>query len=174
MSSDIQNPMWYAIQTRSNFERRVCSELADRGVESYCAAFREGRQWADRKKIIERPLFPGYVFARFEDCSEARLRVQKTAGAVRILGNQNRIEPVPEIEIESIRKMLESKRGCMPHPFLKEGSRVRVRRGALKNAEGILLRHKNEARLVMSINLLCKSIATEVDLADVETIPSSR
>src|SRR6266849_7068570 len=103
-------PSWYAIQTRSNFEKIVTAELGDRGIESYCPAIEELRQWADRKKIIERPVFPGYVFARFQDASHTRLTVHKVNGAVRILGTGNKIEPIPDREIDSIRVMLSSGR----------------------------------------------------------------
>ena len=165
---------WYAVQTRSNFEHCVCKELGEKGVENYCPAFSEIRQWADRKKKVERPVFPGYVFVRFMDSNELRLRVLKTTGAVRLLGASNTIEPVPDYEIDSLRKMLKVGRGWTPHAFLRDGSRVRVRRGALKDAEGILVRHRDETRLVLSISLFCKAVATEVDAADVEVIPASR
>jgi len=160
---------WYAVQTRSNFEKHTCVELHARGVEHYCPAFREVHQWADRKKVVERPLFPGYVFARFSDSGALRLRILQAPGAVRILGGE-KIEAIPDEEIDSIRKLLNSGRQCTAHPFLREGSWVRVRRGALKNVEGTLIRVKNETRLVLSIALLCKSVATEVDIADVEVV----
>jgi len=163
-------PRWYAIQSRSNFENRMCKDLEVRGVESYCPSIGEIHQWADRKKIVERPLFPGYVFAHFSDSAETRLRVLQSAGAIRILGRPGIIEPVPEAEIDSIRKTLDSGRPFARHPFLREGARVRVRRGALKNVEGILLKIKNDVRLVLSIGLFARSIATEVDLKDIEIL----
>jgi transcriptional antiterminator NusG len=170
MSSVMTEAQWYAIQARSNFENRMCKDLEVRGVESYCPAIREVHQWADRKKIVDRPVFPGYVLARFPDLAEFRLRVLQSAGAVRILGKSGKIEPIPEVEIDSIRKTLDSGRPCALHPFLKEGAQVRVRRGALRNAEGILVRTKNDARLVVSISLFSRSIATEVDLRDIEVL----
>jgi transcription antitermination factor NusG len=173
MPSDRMKSRWYAVQTRSNFEQCVCKELNGRGVENYCPTYWEVHQWADRKKTVGRALFPGYVFVRFLDSNELRLRVLKTTGTVRLLGASNTIEAVPDQEIDSLRKMLSA--GCRwtPHTFLREGSRVRVRRGALRNVEGILLRHKDETRLVLSISLFCKAVATEVDAADVEVISAS-
>jgi transcription antitermination factor NusG len=171
LSSDGGDRRWYAVQTRSNVEKSLCAGLETGGIENYCPAFREVHQWADRKKAIDRPLFPGYVFVRFEDGNEkARLQVLKTPGAVRILGGASKIDPIPDSEVESVRRMLDSGRPWTAHPFLKEGSRVRVRRGSMKNAEGILVRIKNETRLVVSINLFSQSIATEIDLRDVEAI----
>jgi len=144
-----------------------------RGVESYHASFREIHQWADRRKTVNRPLFPGYVFARFQDSNEARVRVLQAAGVVRILGSQRSIAPIPDIEIDSIRRTLSSGQPWGIHPFLREGTRARVRRGPLKNAEGILVRVKSDTRLVMSITLFSKSVATEVSIADLELLNDS-
>jgi transcription antitermination factor NusG len=174
MSSSAVKSRWYAVQTRSNFEQCVCQELAEKGVENYCPRFSEIHQWADRKKTVERPLFPGYVFARFMDSNEVRLRVLKTTGTVRLLGASSTIEAIPDYEIDSLRKMLRVGRSWTPHAYLRDGSRVRVRRGALKDAEGILVRRKDETRLVLSISLFCKAVATEVDAADVEVISAGR
>jgi transcription antitermination factor NusG len=161
---------WYALHTRSNSEKLVTTNLESKEVEHYYPSFTEVHQWADRKKLIHKPLFPGYVFVRFEDSSKGRVRILQTPGAIRLLGTSTDIIPVPEIEIESIRKLLGS--GCpwTMHPYLSEGAWVRVRRGALKNAEGKLIRVKNTTRLVLSVNLFSKSVATEVNASDVELI----
>jgi len=116
------------------------------------------------------PAFPGYVFVRFRDGGAARLNILKIPGAVRILGSGDTIEPVPEREIESVRQLLRSSGKCLAHPFVQEGAKVRVKRGPLMDVEGILLRIKNRDRLVVSIELLSKSVATEVDARDVEPI----
>lgn len=174
MGSAMNDARWYAIQAKSNFENRMSRDLEVRGVESYCPSFREVHQWADRKKVVARPIFPGYVLARFPDSAESRLRVLQSAGAVRILGSAGKIEPIPTIEVDSIKKTLDSGRPCAPHHFLKEGTQVRVRRGALRNAEGILVQTKNDSRLVLSISLFSRSIATEVDLRDVEILRPAR
>jgi transcription antitermination factor NusG len=173
MSLNTSGPRWYAVHTRSNFEKCVCAELSAKGVENYYPSFREVHNWADRKKVIDKALFPGYVFARFLDSGNVQLRIRQTAGAVRILGGANQIEPVPDEEIASVRKMLDSGRPHTTHPFLREGSWVRVYRGALKDVEGRLVRMKNEARLVVSISLLCRSVSLEVDVADVKVIRPS-
>ncbi len=161
---------WYAVQTRSNFESSVCTELASRKIESYHASFPEIHEWADRRKVVHRPLFPGYVFARFSGSSEERVLVLQAPGVVRILGSDRAIEPIPDVEIDSIRRMLRSGRPWQSHPFLREGARARVRRGPLRNVEGILVRVKSDARLVMSITLFSKSVATEVNIADLELL----
>jgi transcription antitermination factor NusG len=161
---------WYAVQTRSNLEKTVTNELSIKGIENYCPAFQEVHQWADRKKSIERPVFPGYVFARILDTGPTRLAVKQTHGAVRILGTADNIEPVPDREIDSIQQMLKKGSACFAHPFVKAGTVVRVRRGALRGLEGKLVRVKNQVRLVLSIELLSSSVATEVDASDVEIV----
>jgi transcription antitermination factor NusG len=161
---------WYAVHTRSNFEKRVAGELAPRGVETFLPLVRELHQWKDRRQQVELPVFPGYVFVRLADRAEDRLRVLRTGGAVRILGGGNEIEPVPDVEIESIRRLVGSERAFCLHPFLKQGVRVRVRRGPLRGVEGLMEQLKSGGRLVMAVEMLSRAVATEVDARDVDVI----
>ncbi len=162
--------LWYAAQTRSNFEKRVAVELEAKGVESYLPAYQEVHQWKDRRKRIDVPLFPGYVFVRFVDWPAHRLAVLQTAGVLRLLGHGGELEPVDNAELDAVRLLLKSNSRCVPHPFLREGARVRVKRGALAGIEGILTRFKNQSRLVISVTLLAQSVALEVDMAGVEVL----
>lgn len=164
----LTRPRWYAVYTRSNFEKRVAAELDARPIENYLPLVSEWHQWKDRKKLVEAPVFAGYVFARFADSPQNRLRVLQTAGTVRILGQREQIEPIPDREIESIQRLLKANVPCFAHPFLREGAWVRVKRGALKDLEGLLVRVKSKTRLVLSITLLSQSVATEIDISDVE------
>jgi transcription antitermination factor NusG len=159
---------WFAIRTLPNQERRVAAALESKGIESYCPVFEQVHAWSDRRVRVETPLFPGYTFARFACVPEQRVRVVRTSGAVKILGAGDRPEPVPDSEIDAIRVLLESKRACWPHPFLRQGDRVRICRGPLRGLEGILLRTNGGSRLVLSVGLLCQSVATEIAAADVE------
>jgi transcription antitermination factor NusG len=159
---------WYAVQTRSRFEKAVRTELTSRGIENYLAEFTEVHQWKDRKKEVAMPLFPGYVFAHFRETGKARLEILRTNGVVRILGVSSAIEPIPHEEIESIRQLLLSGKQCYPYPFAQEGAWIRIRRGPLTGVEGRLVQIKSQTRLVLSINLLSRSVATEVDARDVE------
>jgi transcription antitermination factor NusG len=161
---------WYAIHGRSNFEKRIAGELSEKGITSYLPAFEEVHQWKDRKRKVEMPLFPGYVFARFFDDPETRLRVLRTAGVVRILGRGGEIEAVPEKQIESVRTVLTSRIPCFAHPMLRVGSPVRVVRGPLRGLEGMLARSKRQARLVVSVPLLNQSVTVEMNASDVEPI----
>ena len=124
--------------------------------------------------MIEAPVFPGYVLARFADSLKTRLQVLRTAGAVRILGPGGEIEPVPEAEIESIRRLLHAGVPCFAHPFLREGAWVRVKSGPLRGLEGLLVRVKNKGRLVLSVALLSQAVATEMDISDVEVLRPAR
>jgi transcription antitermination factor NusG len=161
---------WYAVHTRSNFEKRVAADFAAKGLENYLPAVREVHLWKDRKKAVEIPVFPGYVFVRVGNTDRERLQVLHTLGTVRILGNGGEIEPIPDLEIESLQQLMRSNTPVFAHPFLREGSWVRVKRGALEGLEGFLVRIKTRGRLVLSVNLLSRSVATEVDLTAVEAI----
>ncbi len=161
---------WYAVQTRSNLEQIVVGELNAKGIANFCPCFSELHQWADRKKIIERPVFPGYVLSNFIADPSIRLRVRQSRGVVRILGTGNLIEAIPDVQVESIQRMLSSGEVCFSHPFLCEGAKVRVRRGPLKDLVGTLIRIKHQTRLVLSVDLISNSVATEVDLSDIEEL----
>lgn len=166
---------WYAVQTRSNLEQIVVSELDAKGIVNFCPCFTELHQWADRKKTVERPVFPGYVLTKFSGDPTVRMRVLQTQGVVRILGVGKQMEPIPDDQIESIQKMLSSGKVCFSHPFLREGSKVRVLRGPLKDVVGTLVRIKQQTRLVLSVDLISNSVATEVDMGDIEVLtPSHR
>jgi transcription antitermination factor NusG len=163
-------PSWYAVYTRSNFEKKVAGSLGCKGVDYFLPTVQEQHRWKDRKKTIDMPVFPGYVFVRIPDSAEHRMRVLHTDGTIRILGTGASIEPIPDSEVESVRLLLASGLRFFGHPFLREGARARVRNGALKDVEGVMIRFKNQARFVLSVNLLAQSVALEIDVQDVEAI----
>jgi transcription antitermination factor NusG len=163
-------PHWYAIHTRSNFERKVAEELASKQIDPFLPTVREVRAWKDRRKTMEVPIFPGYVFARIIDCEEHRLKILRSPGAVRILGHGADIEPIPDVEIHAIRQLMESQVAFSVLPTLREGAWVRVKRGPLAGVEGTFIRVKNATSLVLSIHLLARSVSTEIGVHDVEVI----
>lgn len=169
MSRDVS---WYVVRTRSHCEAKTRTILTKKGLEIYLPVFREVHQWKDRNKVVEQPLFPGYLFARIADCPESRLSVMSSDGVVSILGYGNSIEPVPDSEIEAVRRLVGGV-SCQANPLLQEGAWVRVKRGPLKNLEGLLVRAKNQTRLVVSITLLAQSVSTEVDASEVEFLRST-
>lgn len=164
---------WYALHTHSHCEQRVAFELSMRRFEVYLPVFREQHQWKDRKKLVELPLFPGYVFVRMLDLAATRLEVRKIDKVVRILGQGDRIEPVVDEEIEGLKRLLGASARCLAHPLLRRGAWVRVKRGALEGLEGLLIGTKSQSRLVVSITLLSQSVSTEIDASDVEFLRST-
>lgn len=156
---------WYALRTRSRHEKRVRDQLVTRGIEPFLPLVKRWRQWADRRKQVAFPLFPGYCFARFP--LRERLAVLTAVGVVEILGDGNGPVPVHDREIEGVRRLVTSALPVDPHPYLREGDWVEVIRGPLAGVQGILLRKGSRARLVISVRLIEQAVSVELDAADV-------
>lgn len=156
---------WYAVWTRSRHEQTVRQQLEQQRVDAFLPTVTRWSRWKDRKKKIDWPLFPGYCFARFDPAE--RLRVLKCAGVVSIVSFNGEIAPIPEIEIENIRRVVESELQYDPCPFVREGDRVEVIRGPLRGIVGSLVRKGAHARLVLSVDLIGQAVSVEVDAADV-------
>src|SRR5712692_2752675 len=151
---------WYAAYTCPRHEKSVAEQLTGRGVEFYLPLYETVSRWKDRRVRLSLPLFPGYVFVRIPLCE--RLRVLGVPSVVRLVGFNGRPAPLPEEEIESLRNGLSTLR-AEPHPFLKAGRRVRIVQGPLQGLEGVLLRRKGRYRLVISLDLIQRSICVDVD-----------
>jgi transcription antitermination factor NusG len=152
---------WFALRVRSNCERMTSTHLRERGYEEFAPSYKVDSQWSDRKKIIERFLFPSYVFCRLD--LHDRVQVLTAPGAVNFVGFGSGPTPVPDTEIETIRRMVQSGLLVTPSPFLALGQRVRLERGPLTGVEGILQQIKGATRLVVSIEILQRSVSTEVN-----------
>jgi transcription antitermination factor NusG len=152
---------WYAICIRSSQEKNAELVLAKKGLETYLPTYKEDRRWSDRIVSIDRPIFPGYLFCRF-DCSD-RLAILNTPGVMSVVGFGAKLAEVPEEEIEAVREILSSGMAARPHRYLIEGQRVRIHRGPLRGLEGRLLRQKGKCTFVVSIELLQRSISVEID-----------
>jgi len=139
--------------------------LSAKGFEVFLPLYESMRHWKDRDKLLSLPLFPGYLFVRGED--DRRLQVVSTPGVHMILSNGSQFAAVPETEIQAIRRTIEGACRVEPHSFLRCGERVRVTRGTLEGVEGILVRKKNQYRLVLSVELLEQSVGVEIDATDV-------
>lgn len=174
LSTAQTEPRWYAAYTCANHEKRVAGQLIERAIPCYLPLYESVRRWKDRKKRLERPLFPGYVFVHISGSGRDRLRIVQVPGLVRLVGFGGEPVAVPEEDIAAIRLCMEKKWRVEPHPFLHTGQRVRIVRGALAGAEGILVRKKGMFRLVLSVGLIMRSVAVEVDSSDVEPIQSMR
>lgn len=162
-------PCWYALHTRSRHEKVARDQLSAKGITNLLPLWRKRSVWKDRIKMIEEPLFRGYMFGYF--ALQNKLDVLQSIGIVRIVNINGKPIPVPEEQIQAVKTMVEHQMPYDPHPFLKEGMHVRVKHGVLAGAEGILIAKKSHYRLVISVDLIQKSVAVDIDSAAVEPLP---
>jgi transcription antitermination factor NusG len=167
-SASSQDSHWWALYTRHQHEKVVAEMLSAKGFEVFLPLYDSIRRWKDRQKLISLPFFPCYVFVR--GGLHRRLQVVTTPGVHMILSHGANVAIIPEYEIEAIRRTAEGPCRIEPHPFLRCGERVRVTRGSMQGIEGILVRKKNQYRLVLSVEMLAKSVAVEIDATDVEPV----
>ncbi len=161
---------WYALSVRYQHEVRTGLLLKFKGWETLVPLYRDSRQWSDRVKEIDLPLFPGYVFCRFPrlDCRH----VEDTPGVVCTIRFSGNPLPIPQQEIAGIQNMLAAQVRLGPWPFLKTGDRVRIERGPLRGLEGTLVRDREVTRVVVSVEMLQRSITAEVEPSAVVPIRS--
>jgi transcription antitermination factor NusG len=161
---------WFAAYTCARHEKSVVQHLEARAVEHFLPLYTSVRRWQNRSVQLELPLFPGYVFVRIALC--LRLRVLEAPGVVRLVGFNGQPYPLEEREIESLRRGIMNDSRVEPYPYsnLSAGSRVRIKSGPLAGAEGKLIRKKNSYRVVLSLDLIARAAAVEVDSADIERI----
>ncbi len=164
---------WYAVWSRSRHEKMVTSALTCVGVTTFLPLVTEIHRWSDRRKSVDVPLFPGYVFVRIPNSPEAQLRVLKTSGVVQFVGNRQGAVPIEDAEMDQVRTVMERRISCSPYPFLQVGQRVRIRGGSLDGIEGILLGRDSASKLVISIELIQRSLAVSVYNFDVEPVGGS-
>lgn len=161
---------WYAIQVRCHAEKNVARMLEGRGFEQYLPLNREQNHWSDRVKQVDLPLFPGYVFCRVD--VPRRRPVLTVPGVIAIVGFGSTFIPIPEEEISAVRDIVRSGLPLSPWPFLQQGQRIRVSSGALEGVEGILVKIKNECRVVVSVSLLQRSVAVEIERDWIQPLPT--
>jgi len=159
---------WHALYTRHQHEKAVAHALSNKGFEVFLPLYPATHRWKDRNKQLLLPLFPCYVF--FRGGLERRLDILTTPGIHMLVTRGGHPVAVPEEEIWAVRRLVEKAVRVEPHPFLKSGDWVRVKSGPLLGLEGILVRKKNLFRLVVSVEILGKSAAAEVDSSTVERI----
>ncbi len=161
-------PRWYVAQTCANLEKSVLRQLGQRSVEAYLPQYESVRRWKDRRTRLDLPLFPGYVFVHLP--LRDRLRVLQTPSVVRLVGFGGQPIPLLDQEIETLRQGLAYDILIEPHPYLKVGRRVRVKTGPLQGLEGILLRKKSTSRFILTLDLIMRSVAVEIDIAELELV----
>lgn len=156
---------WYALRVRPRFEKSIARNLRSKGYDEFLPMYVSRRRWSDRIKKLELPLFPGYLFCRFDLSS--RLSVVSTPGVNCIVGFGKQPHPVDETELASVRAVIESGLPCQPWPFLRVGEWVRVEHGALTGLEGLVMDLRKADRLLISVSLLMRSVAVEIDRSSI-------
>jgi len=159
---------WFAVYTRHQQEKLVAGTLSSKGFDTYLPLCESIRQWTDRRKRLCVPLFPGYVFLR--GGLDRPLDILMTPGVCNIVAHGGRPAPIPEEEVEAVRRAAESSGSLERHEFMNCGDRIRIKSGTLKGIEGFLVRRKSSFRLVLSVSLLGSSASVEVDYRDVERV----
>ena len=161
---------WYALHTRARHERVVEHRLREQGMETFLPTVVETHRWSDRKKTVEVPLFSCYVFVRCVLNSDDRTRVYRVESVHGFVGTRGAGIPIPDEQIESVRRVLSQPAPCRSHPFLKVGQRVRVCGGAMDGVEGIFLSENGDQSLVISVEVIQRSLAVRIDGYDVKPI----
>ena len=162
---------WFAAYTSARHEKAVARQLEERCIERFLPLYRSSRRWKDRRKLVELALFPSYVFVRIE--ARDKLRVLQVPGVVSLVSFNGQLAALPEQEIDALRSGLDRGVYAEPCPYLRVGRRVRVAAGPLTGAEGILVKKKDKCRVVISLDVLMRSVAVEVDGADLEAAGSA-
>ena len=165
------NHSWYAIRVRSKFERVASTAIEGKGYEVFLPLHRSNRTWSDRAKELDVPLFSGYLFCRF-DVEDRLLPIITTPGVISIVGAGKTPVPVDDEEIESIRAVLSSGLAAQPWPFLRVGSKVYIEGGPLAGVEGIIINTDKVYRLIVSVSLLQRSVAVEIERDWARPIPT--
>ncbi len=165
-----ERAQWYAIRTRSRHEKMVADQLEKQGIENFLPLVKQSRQWSDRVKEIELPLFSGYTFVRVVLSSPDRLRVLQTHGVAGFVGINCVGTAIPENQIQDIRTLLASNLPFKEQPFLRVGQRVRIRGGALDGVEGILSAQNDDRSLVISLEPIQRSLSVRIQGYAVEPV----
>jgi transcription antitermination factor NusG len=163
---------WFALQVRSRWEGNTAELLRGKGLETLLPTYTSKRKWSDRLKVVESPLFPGYVFCRFN--VHDRLPVLITPGVLSVVGRGKTPVAVDDAEILSIRAALESGIHMEPWPYVEIGERVRIKDEVFDGMEGILTNFKGSSRVVISVSLLRRSVALEIDRSRITPLGSPR
>jgi transcription antitermination factor NusG len=164
---ETEGESWFAIETRYRFEKKAATALGEKGVETFLPMRREVRRWSDRRKSIEVPLFPGYVFVRTDGSRMTKLCVLQTEGVMGFVGPQHEPATIPDVQIRDLQSLLAEKLSCSLHRFLRVGQRVRIRGGSLDGLKGILSESSKKS-LIISIDAIERSVAVEIEGYEVE------
>jgi transcription antitermination factor NusG len=166
----LQQTYWFAVQTRPRYEKKASAELQEKGINTFLPLFAETHQWSDRRRVVQMPLFPGYVFVRIVPSLNERVAVLRTNGVNSFVGVRNLGIPIPDCEIEAVRTVLNAGIRVDPYPHLQVGQHVRVHGGCLDGVAGVLTAINGDRSLVVSVNLIQRSIAMRIEGFKVEAL----
>ena len=161
---------WFAVHTYARHEKVVAQEVREQGLTSFLPIVKQVRQWSDRRKVVELPLFGCYVFVKLVPNHSERLRVLQLNGVLSFVGTHGVGIAIPDEQIETIRTLVEEDLPVCSHPFLKIGQRVRIRNGALSGVEGILVSRSGESKLVISLDAIQRSLSVSIQGYDLEPV----
>jgi len=163
-----QPALWYAAYTSSRHEKTVAEHLRQREVECFLPLYETIRRWNNGRHRVQVPLFPGYIFVRMG--MRDKLRVLQVPGLVQLVSFQGAPAALPDAEIETLRNALAAGVPAQPHAYLTVGSQVEICRGPLQGMRGVLLRHQGQFRVVLSVEMIMRSIVVEVEASDVTAL----
>jgi transcription termination/antitermination protein NusG len=163
-------PSWFAVHTRPRHEKKVELVLQEKGIQAFLPVFGAKHQWSDRRRIVHSPLFPGYVFTRIVEGTDAYISVLRTAGVVAFVGIRGKALAIPDQQIEAVQAILDGGISLTPHPFLHAGQRVRIRGGCLDGLQGILQTKNGDQSLIVSVDMIQRALAIRVAGYRVEPI----
>jgi transcription antitermination factor NusG len=171
VSSTVCNHPWYALRIRPRFEKFAAKHLRDKGYEEYLPLSRSTRRWSDRTKTVAIPLLPGYLFCKFD--IQDRRPILVVPGVLSIVGIGKAPATIPESQISSLQQIITSGMQCVPWPFLQVGQSVSVERGVLAGLKGNVIEVKSNLRLVLSLPLLQRAVAVEIDRSCLDLAPNT-
>lgn len=169
-SDEVAAAQWYALRVRSRHEFIVMNELQQKGIFGYLPYIKKWRRWKDRMKLVEFPLFPGYLFVQIQPHAASYVSALKTRGAVSFVAHDGRPVPIPAEEVAALRLMVESEQELNVYPHLTEGVRVKIVRGPLCGAEGVLQKRERHFMFLVNIVLLSKSVGVSVCAEDIKPL----
>jgi transcription antitermination factor NusG len=165
-----EEPSWYAVHTKARHEKRIAAQFEEKRVCTFLPVLRQIRRWSDRRRRVEVPMFSCYAFVRIVQTCGERFKVLRTPGVLGFVGSEGNGTPIPDEQIENLKTTVKTDVPCLPHPFLNAGGRVRIRGGSLDGVEGILVGQGRDQSLVVSVELLHRSVAIRVEGYDIELV----
>jgi len=160
---------WFAIHVKSRHEFKVHERLTKNGIDTFLPYVEKLRRWKDRKKLVNFPLFPGYLFVHINKTNIDKFIVLKTPGVVNFLSmGQNEPAPVSDFQIMTLKIIMNNKKKIDPYPYLKEGQKVEIKKGPLAGVHGILIKKETQHILVIAVDILRKGLYIKIDVSDID------